>query len=835
MLTRRQRNCRTLGWEYLWLLSFSFFWNSGFAQVRYSVSEELGQDAFVGNIAEDLGLEVNELSARRFRIVSAAQKNYVQVNLENGILFVNERIDREQLCLQKLKCVLNVEFVIENPFEIYYAEIEILDINDNSPIFSKQDIQLSIVESSAVGARFRLESAQDLDTGSNSLATFTLSANEKFTLEIEYRGGRSKIPILVLEMPLDREQQPIYHLSLTALDGGLPERSGTLQITVTVADSNDNAPVFDQETYFVNLLENSIRGSVVVKLSAVDKDDGSNGKIQYSFSRDTSDAVTKIFSIDRNTGEINVEGLVDFEESNRYEFEIEAQDGAQIPMISHCNVVVKVIDVNDNTPVLSVNSLSTLIEEDTPLESVIALISITDRDSDESGRTKCELPGTVPFKLKSTLKANLYSLVTKDLLDREGTSKYNITILGSDFGSPPLSASTVISVNILDINDNEPRFAQSSYTIYVMENNHAGAPIFSVSAFDPDWNENALVTYSIPENDKDSSISGTVSINTENGSIFAYCSFDFEQMKYFSFEVEARDSGIPSLTSTTTVNVFILDQNDNAPKILSPVPKTGFAVVQETISRSMASGYLVTKIRAYDADIGYNALLSFQMIKSTDPNLFSIGLYSGEVRTLRPLVDINSSTLMLEILVKDNGEKPLSTTLTLAISISDGAEDIIPSKVLLFNEESPHAENISDITVNLIITLGSFSFLFLISIVLLISIQCCKTKHNRLNQVFLPYTSHGELNVNGSQYHSYRYKMYLSQESAKNELILIKPLNPTKSTNMRTSGEHSFFTDENGTCVSSMWKSTTPTCGGIETFQHEKVEFSSSSFNSCKF
>ncbi|XP_014350993.1 protocadherin-10-like [Latimeria chalumnae] len=780
MKIRHETKWLLLRWEYVCFVYFFFLWDSVFGQVRYSIPEELEPGAFVGKIVEDLDLEVSKLSARRFRIIPAAQKNYLEVNLDTGILFIKERIDREQVCLQKGTCLLNVQFVVESPFEMYYAEIEILDINDNSPSFPNQKMHFSVAESSPVGARFPLESAQDIDTGTNSLANYLLGPSDKFALDIEYRGGRSKVPILSLELPLDREQQSDYDLILTAIDGGTPKRTGTLQVTIIVLDSNDNAPLFDQKIYFVNLLENVSKGTLVIKLNATDADEGSNGEVTYSFATNNIDKIKEMFSIDIQSGEIKVEGHVDFEETSDYEIEIQARDGGQAIMSSQCTVVVKVIDVNDNTPLVSINSLSYVIKENEPPGAIVALISVTDRDSDENGRIHCKISKGMPFKLKSSLKTNFYSIVTENFLDRESDPEYNITILATDYGFPSLSSSARIQVTILDINDNPPHFHQSFYTIYVKENNVPGTSIFTVSAYDPDWKENALVTYSISESITDHSISGLVSVNSENGIILASSSFDFEQLKYFSFEVQARDYGIPSLTSTTTVDVFILDQNDNAPQILSPMPKTGSTVVEANISRSVTSNFLVTKIRTYDADIGYNAWLSFELLQPTDPCLFSIGLYTGEVRTTRSFAGTNVAIQTLQILVKDNGKPPLSTTLTMAVSISDSTEDSFSSSAFSNKDYSLYPEKPPNMTLYLIITLGSISFVFILSIIILTGIQCSKYKRKTMTQTSAPYFNYEEVSWNNSNDRNCHYKLCLSQESTKSDLIFVKASDSAK-------------------------------------------------------
>uniref|UniRef100_A0A673L089 Protocadherin gamma-C3 n=1 Tax=Sinocyclocheilus rhinocerous TaxID=307959 RepID=A0A673L089_9TELE len=697
------------------------------AQIRYSVPEELEHGAFVGNIAEDLGLDVAKLSSRRFRIVSGARKQYLEVNLENGILFVNEKIDREELCEQSLVCFLHLQVVIENPLELYRVEVEILDVNDNAPSFPWSEFNLEITESAAPGSRFPLESAQDLDVGSNSLRSYLLSANQHFVLDIQTRNDGSKFAELVLQSPLDREQQKTHEMVLTAVDGGSPLRSGTAQITVTVLDANDNVPVFDRSVYRVSLVENAPRGTLVLKLNATDLDEGANGEITYSFSGHAPPKVRELFSVDSHSGEIRVKGIVDYERASVYELYVQAKDKGPSAVAVHCKVLVDILDVNDNAPEVILTSVSTPVQEDAPPGTVIAVISVMDRDSGENGAVDCQIPGNVPFQLHSSFK-NYYTLVTSEFLDRESVSEYNISLTARDLGSPPLSTRKTILVQVSDINDNPPRFIQPSYTVYVTENNAPGASICSVTAFDPDSNQNAYLSYSIFDGQiQGMPVSTYVSINSDNGNTYALRSFDYEQLRNFQIRVQAQDAGFPPLSSNVTVNVFVLDQNDNAPVILSPLPRNG-SVATEMVPRSVDAGYLVAKITALDADAGQNSRLSYQMLQATDPGLFSVALYTGEIRTIRRFLDKDAiRQRLLVVIAKDNGEPALSATVTIKLSTVETA-----LKTYADMTEVPLGYDIfSDLNLYLVIGLGSVSFLLLITILVTIVLKCQKTKPSK--------------------------------------------------------------------------------------------------------
>uniref|UniRef100_A0A4W3KA03 Cadherin domain-containing protein n=1 Tax=Callorhinchus milii TaxID=7868 RepID=A0A4W3KA03_CALMI len=696
-------------------------------QIRYSIPEELKHGAFVGNIADDLGLDINKLSARRLRIVSGATKQYLEVNLGNGILFVNEKIDRELLCGEGVTCFLHLEVVIENPLELYRIEVEILDVNDNSPVFLRKELDLEIIESASPGTRFPLESAQDPDVGTNSVRTYRLSPNEHFILDVETRSDRSKFAELVLENRLDREQQRSHHLILTAIDGGIPVKSGTVLVSIVVLDANDNVPVFEQSVYKVSLLENTPKGTLVLKLSASDLDEGSNSEIVYSFSSHTPPSVHRLFSVDPNTGEIRVKGIVDYEEATVYEIYVQAKDkGGSYAIPVHCKVLVEIIDANDNAPEVILTSLSSPVQEDATPGTVIALISVTDQDSGKNGQINCRITQNLPFRLQTSFK-NYYTLVTADLLDRERVSEYNITITATDLGIPSLSTQKSIALKVSDVNDNVPTFTKPSYTVYIMENNAPGAAVCSVSALDPDLNQNSYLSYSI----LDKSIQGLssrtyVSINSDNGNIYALRSFDYEQLKGFQIEIQAQDAGFPPLSGKAHVNVIILDQNDNAPVILSPQPNNGSAAL-EMVPRSVDPGHLLTKVNAADADSGKNARLSYQLLQATDSTLFNVALYTGEVRTTRRFGDKEAPKQTLLILVKDNGQPPLSASVTIIFSIVDSITEPVPDDV---SDLSPKAEHKSDLTFYLIIILGSISFIFLLAIIIVAATKCHQCRNN---------------------------------------------------------------------------------------------------------
>ncbi|KAG9461076.1 hypothetical protein GDO78_018216, partial [Eleutherodactylus coqui] len=512
-----------------------------------------------------------------------------------------------------------------------------------------------MIEFTSPGTRFALQSAKDPDIGSNSIQTYKLSDNQHFILREKISSDGSKSPELVLEKTLDRESQNSHELILTAMDGGNPVRSGTARIKIIITDVNDNFPIFTHEVYKVNISENSPVNTTINLVKAIDIDEGVYGQVTYSFS-ETSENVhqTGTFIIHPLTGEIKTNSKLDFEQIRNYELSVQAKDGGGL--VSHCKVVVEVLDENDNAPEISITSLFSPIPEDSPLGTVIALIKVRDQDFGGNGDVDCTIVENLSFNLILS-SDSYYRIVTTKSMDREKIPSYNITILATDRGSPPLSNRKVITLEILDINDNPPMFAKSNYVAYVPENNSPGASVFSIEASDPDAGDNAKIIYTIfSTNPEELPASSYFSINIETGVLYAQRSFDYEQHKEFHIQVSAKDNGSPPLSSNATLIIRIVDQNDNAPKILYPSSDSVGPAVFEMVPFDSEPGSLITKVVAVDADSGHNSWLSYHFIQVSEPTYFIIEQNTGEIRTLRVFQEKDVLSHKVVVMVKDNGD-----------------------------------------------------------------------------------------------------------------------------------------------------------------------------------
>ncbi|XP_073710561.1 protocadherin gamma-A11 isoform X24 [Misgurnus anguillicaudatus] len=753
----------------IWFLSLS----SALGQVSYSIPEEMSKGSLVGNIAQDLGLDLKRLKSGKARIYTGDSAEYIELNKDRGVLLIKERIDREALCGQTTPCALHLQILLENPMDFYSITVEIIDVNDNAPSFEKGRINFRISESAILGSKFMLGPAIDSDVGINGIQSYTLNPSDNFNLKFKNQPGHGQNLEMVLQKPLDREKQQDVILVLTAVDGGDPQLSGSIEIHITVLDANDNAPIFSQSVYKATVTENALKGNIVLAVSATDPDEGINGKIEYSIVN-MQDNVRHLFDINKDSGQVSVVGIIDFEKARNYEIRVQASDHGGLT--DSCKITIDVLDVNDNKPVIDIVSKTSTIAENSPSHTVVTMINVQDADSGENGKVHCYINENIPFSLKLS-KTNFFSLVTDSDLDREKKSQYNISVTCADEGVPSLSSSVTLSLQISDVNDNAPVFEKSSYEAFVLENNTPGLSIFTVSARDADFNQNARVSYML----EDSSVNGVpvsslVSVSADSGVIHAVRSFDYEQIKDFHFRVKAQDGGSPPLSSNVSMKIIIQDQNDNAPQVLYPV-QSGGSVVAEIVPRSADVGYLVTKVVAVDVDSGQNAWLSYKLQKATDRALFEVGLQNGEIRTVRQVTDKDAVKQRLTVVVEDNGQPSRSATVNVNVAVADSFPEVL-SEFTDFTHDKEYNDNL---TFYLVLALAVVSFLFIVSIIAILSVKCYRWRRERMfyksgaNLPVIPYYPPLYAGGTGTLQHVYNYDVCRTTDSRQSDLKYARP------------------------------------------------------------
>ncbi|XP_072434283.1 protocadherin-17-like isoform X3 [Chiloscyllium punctatum] len=748
---------------YLHTVIFALLWTGALTlkNLKYTILEEQGPGTVIGNIAKDARLASSSPEQRKanFRVLENSAPHLLDVDRESGLLYTKQRIDREAVCKRAPKCLVSLE-VFANDKVLCMIKVEIVDINDNAPSFASERIEVEIPENAAPGTRIPLASARDPDAGPFGLQGYELSGpgSGPFGLEVKSRGDGTKFPELVIQRPLDREQQPRHVLQLTALDGGEPPKSGTVQVRLEVVDTNDNSPAFEEPSLTVEVSEDTPAGTVLARVNASDPDEGSNGEVLYSFSPYVSARVRELFSIEPRTGALRLRSPLDYEESSIYEIDVQARDLGPNSIPAHCKVSVRLLDVNDNAPAVSFVSVHQgPVSEAAPPGTVIALVKVTDRDFGRNGQLQCRVLGanSAPFRLEENYD-NFYTVLTERPLDRELAELYNLTIVARDNGSPPLNASRSFTVRVADENDNAPRFTKPVYVLQVPENNIPGEYLGSVLAHDPDLGQNGTVSYSIvPSRVGDVSVYTYVSVNPSNGAIYALRSFNYERTKSFEFKVQAKDSGSPPLESNATVRVTVLDVNDNAPVIVLPVLQNDTAEIH--VPRNAGLGYVVATVRAVDSDYGESGRLSYEIAEGNERHLFDMDPSSGEIRTAQAAWDEQAASAELVVRVSDHGKPSLSAVARLVIVAYLGAAPNDEHR--LRRQQRPW-----DMSLPLIVTLSSISVILLASMVT-IAVKCRReNKEIRTYNCRIAEYSHPHLGGKGSK----------KKKISKNDIMLVQ-------------------------------------------------------------
>uniref|UniRef100_A0A3Q4GQI5 Protocadherin-8 n=1 Tax=Neolamprologus brichardi TaxID=32507 RepID=A0A3Q4GQI5_NEOBR len=700
--------------------------------VKYQTFEEDAPGTVIGNLAKDTSSSASS-SRNSFRMMKQFNSSFIRLRESDGQLTIGERIDRERICKHTLHCLIAFDVVSfsKEQFKLIHVEVEVKDINDNSPEFPRKESSLEISENTAVGTRIPLDFAVDEDVGTNYIQSYQISVNSHFSIDVLSRADGVKYAELVLMKELDRETQASYALELVAMDGGNPSRSGTTRINIKVKDYNDNSPVFDRSSFSVDLPEDAPVGTLLLDLNAEDPDEGLNGEVVYGFGHQVPPEIRQLFRVDRKSGRLTLESPVDFESKTTYEFDVQATDLGPNPSPAICKIVVQVQDVNDNAPEISITPMTSItagiayITEAAARESFVALVSTSDRDSGANGQVHCTLYGHDHFRLQQAYEDS-FMIVSTSPLDREKIPEYNLTVVAEDLGSPPFRTITQYTIRLTDENDNAPVFSKPVYEVSVVENNAPGAYITTVVARDVDMGSNGKVTYKLADTYfMGSPISTFVSLDPASGSLYALRSFNYEVMKQLELRITASDAGSPPLSGSASVYVRIVDQNDNAPYITQPALNNGSAEV--LLPRDSPSGYVITRVEARDADEGVNAELSYGLATG-EPSVFSVNKATGEIYLNQVLSQNVDETLSVTVTVSDNGRPALTSTATLHFLIIAGSP---PSDRTVYQPgggEEVHAQ--WDLSVVIIVVLAGSCTLLLLAIIL-IATTCNRRKRDK--------------------------------------------------------------------------------------------------------
>ncbi|NWV29369.1 PCD23 protein, partial [Origma solitaria] len=498
------------------------------------------------------------------------------------------------------------------------VKIVILDINDNSPSFMSLPLSY-VMEDVEVGFLVHHIIAKDPDEGRNGQVTYhILSGNENKAFVLDKITG-----LLTTARLLDREVQERYSLTVMALDDGSPALSATQVLTIIVLDVNDETPIFLKQLYETAVHENRDPGEFVIKVEAVDRDAGLNSLLQYEI---LPGADYEKFKMNSDSGELVTAASLDREAQEVFSIKgSSCHDLGSPSRSSTAQLCLTVLDENDHSPLFAKTQYQISVTEDLEEGSAILDLSASDEDDGLNGEVMYSLiDDTYGAFAIDTVTG---SIVSTKALDRETKSRYTFRAVASDCSTHFPRSTTVMTVLIQDVNDNVPKFEQNYYKASVWEGQSPKTDIIQVFATDLDSGLNGETEYSILSGNENA----TFLIDSARGILAIHTGLDYENTSSYRFLVLlASDRGTPSLNSTATVLITVLDVNDNPPVFSSPE-------YHVHVKESIPIGSHVTEVSAKDCDAGTNAEITYAIISGNDRGHFCLDARTGSVNLTKTL------------------------------------------------------------------------------------------------------------------------------------------------------------------------------------------------------
>ena len=390
---------------------------------------------------------------------------------------------------------------------------------------------------------------------------------------------------------------------------------------------------------------------------------GVNGEVFYKLSDRSKQEHGDRFGIEAQTGDLYLRSNLDYEVEQAYYLTITAQDQGPNSLPAYAKVIVKVGDINDHTPEITVNSLTpsglVQVEEGSPEGTFVAHISVVDLDAGRSGEVRCSMD-SYEFKLEQLYQTE-YKIVTTAVFDREIKSVYHLRIVCEDKGVPIQATSKHVVVTVIDANDNSPHFEKPVYIAQIRENISKGAFIEQVSAMDDDVGGNGALTYDI----LGQGVASVIKINAETGVIRSNIVFDYEKQSTYQFTVIAKDNGDPVLTGSTTLKLNVLDFNDVVPHFIES--KYNFSIPENAPSNTY-----IGSVKALDEDTyPHNRIVYSIDIGYGGQNTFSIDSKTGDISTLRIIDRERTDVYVLKVVAENEEARHMRSRINVTINILD--------------------------------------------------------------------------------------------------------------------------------------------------------------------
>ncbi|XP_041532693.1 cadherin EGF LAG seven-pass G-type receptor 3 isoform X5 [Microtus oregoni] len=541
------------------------------------------------------------------------------------------------------------------------ASIQVVDINDHTPIFVSTPFQVSVLENAPLGHSVIHIQAVDADHGENSRLEYSLTGVAPDTPFVI----NSATGWVSVSGPLDRESVEHYFFGVEARDHGSPPLSASASVTVTVLDVNDNRPEFTMKEYHLRLNEDAAVGTSVVSVTAVDRD--ANSAISYQI---TGGNTRNRFAISTQggVGLVTLALPLDYKQERYFKLVLTASDRA---LHDHCYVHINITDANTHRPVFQSAHYSVSMNEDRPVGSTVVVISASDDDVGENARITYLLEDNLP---QFRIDADSGAITLQAPLDYEDQVTYTLAITARDNGIPQKADTTYVEVMVNDVNDNAPQFVASHYTGLVSEDAPPFTSVLQISATDRDAHANGRVQYTF-QNGEDGD--GDFTIEPTSGIVRTVRRLDREAVPVYELTAYAVDRGVPPLRTPVSIQVTVQDVNDNAPVF----PAEEFEV---RVKENSIVGSVVAQITAVDPDEGPNAHIMYQIVEGNIPELFQMDIFSGE---LTALIDLDYEARQEYVIVVQATSAPLVSRATVHVRLVDQNDNspVLNNFQILFN------------------------------------------------------------------------------------------------------------------------------------------------------
>ncbi|XP_055975002.1 protocadherin-23 [Sorex fumeus] len=691
----------------LWVHAWLWVASGTSAQVfnlSLRVDEGLPPDTLVGDIRAGLPA-AQQLEGGGFFLSEDSDDSPLlddfHVHPDTGIIRTARRLDRERRERYSFVAATLLGAVVQ-------VEIRVNDVNDHSPRFPSDSLRLDVSELSPPGTAFRLPGAHDPDAGVFSTQGYTLlpppdrpdddPEGPFFQLRYGTAGSSSPSPPesldLVLLRRLDREEQATHELQIEAWDGGHPRRTGHLRVELRVLDENDNPPVFELAEYRAAVREDAPPGTEVCRVRATDRDQGANGAVRYGLrARQATPGDAASFAVDELSGVVRVHRPLDREAQAWHQLVIEARDAGAEPEVATVRVSIAVLDVNDNRPAIHLLFLTeggtARVSEGARPGDYVARVSVSDEDGDSDsdeeavGDPRVGLAGGSialtleggegAFALSPGGSPGVFFICVEGPLDRESRDLYDLRLVATDAGSPPLSTEQTLLLRVADLNDQAPVFSQAHYRGAVSEAAAPGTAVLWVSASDADeaGTDHARLRYALLHLEArcgaEAECDPSFAIDPETGVISTIRSLDREVQDRVDLRVVAQDLGEPPLAATCLVSIAVEDVNDNEPIF----PKQ---VYNATLTEHAPVGHCFLQVKASDADTGLYGFIEYSLYDGFQsyaaPRAFLIDPHDGQICVSQD-IDRERDPATYDLLVKAKDGGGLSAQAFVRVEVED--------------------------------------------------------------------------------------------------------------------------------------------------------------------